>query len=693
MLGSGAHVKIGSVEYRLAEQVEGHYNHSYESPFAQPQDIAGMDGKRTLKGDKILWAIDDWSGGEGNKIYYPDQPTKFYYGDYSNVRKRGQITGRPARARATIATSSAEDKPARFAAGDGALWVLQGYNALAYTTDGTTWTDKADADFRTDPDYYKTAAIGDMFHLYYASWDPNVAAGGYIRIIDRVTTGGASTKVIEDQNCSGAWADIAFLGGYLYAWSGTELTRVDISDSSAFPLTGGLTAGVFVSPVLWEKTALQALELGVDYFAGMVNCDRQLAMFISAPGAVSQVYTYSDENGFAPLWTAPLGFTVRKIAYLNGKLYLTGHWGQADLTTSAVGKGAMYAIDMDTLQAEFVTWFRREAVDTMPMEAIAPSYGNQLLVAGYHTGRLFVYDADLAAVSLLDDLNSTNGSVRNNTDDVTFDTDDGSLNGHHITDVITWGNKRYALVNDVYTSGAGNLQIFAWSDDEIDNRQNTVVTLAPELLADSFSGEHDMGLPYDAKILEGVHVTYATEDAATTSGLKAGQSIVVKLYMDGSNPVTVGTITSATTPSTGVKGRHFLALHDSGNNYKFYKVKVELNLIADRVSATNYQVPIVRAVTIEAAPLQQVEVWDLVLDVKDELPGSRPTSRKLLSSTLRDNILTAVENQDAVTFLDGARYRGKGEYTTHTVVIQNPTDGIDRNAEGTMRIRLRAVTT
>ena len=68
MLASGGHVSIGGVEYVLAIDDEPHYHHRFESLFAPTSAIAGEIAKEQIRPEKLLWAITDWSGGEGAQI-------------------------------------------------------------------------------------------------------------------------------------------------------------------------------------------------------------------------------------------------------------------------------------------------------------------------------------------------------------------------------------------------------------------------------------------------------------------------------------------------------------------------------------------------------------------------------------------------------------------------------------------------
>ena len=92
MLASGAHVSIGGVEYMLAEDEEqGHYVHQFETLFANATAIAGETAKSQLRPEKLLWSMTDWSGGEGARIYYPTDPTRYDVGSLVNVTEPSRL--------------------------------------------------------------------------------------------------------------------------------------------------------------------------------------------------------------------------------------------------------------------------------------------------------------------------------------------------------------------------------------------------------------------------------------------------------------------------------------------------------------------------------------------------------------------------------------------------------------------------
>ena len=55
-LASGAHVKLGAVEYMIDESVKGHYDHRFRDASTSKPDIVGSWGKEQVPvAGRLLW--------------------------------------------------------------------------------------------------------------------------------------------------------------------------------------------------------------------------------------------------------------------------------------------------------------------------------------------------------------------------------------------------------------------------------------------------------------------------------------------------------------------------------------------------------------------------------------------------------------------------------------------------------------
>jgi hypothetical protein len=239
-------------------------------------------------------------------------------------------------------------------------------------------------------------------------------------------------------------------------------------------------------------------------------------------------------------------------------------------------------------------------------------------------------------------------------------------------------------------TGTGtSLQVISWDDGVKENRD------ASQAISGTLeSGEWDYGLPQEQKALIGFYVTYEVTDPATDSGLLANSRITISYATDEGISVTptytaLDVITSTTIVTA--KGRHFLPVSDADSTKKFSRLKIKITLDNN---STAVAPPIVYSVVAESQLMAYAETWDLAVRVQDEDANqNHPRSRQVDASVLRDNLLNLAVNKEIVEFQDGARYgpRPNAAFTTHTVMVEDPTDVIDHGGEGYMQIKLRSV--
>lgn len=642
MLASGAHVEIGGVQYLLEEAVDEHYVHRFLSLFSRhdggdiEQPIPGTQ-KISARPERLLWTVDDWSGGEGNRVWYPDDPTVYHRSGgigtgEANPRIRGRITGRPAKASVTVATGEVDERVFLVQGVGGRVWAIGNRQAHYSDNAGETFTAHPSNPLAGVSDIAKAVA-GNEDAIWAVFWD------GTLRNIRKLTTA-ASTEVVT----GGQSASIPDLGatvfrGRLYTWNGRKLFEYDIEDT--LPLGTGSRRVAF-------NLGLDTASL-IGVRGGMVAGETRL-YFFSANLGVTQVYEYRHRGGARPMWKLPLGFTGESISYQLGVLFVFGHFG-SDAVSS--GRGAIYALPLASRSPLFINWVR-EAENLRPQRS-APSYGAQVMFTTDNTSRVFIYDMELDAVSMMDIPTTTLA----------------------IGDVLT--NQKYRLVAmyDTGSSGVGNYTIYRYSDDQLANAETN--TAIPEVE----TGVWEFDYPNETKTLLGFHVAHTP--------LVAGQSILVEYQIDESNSwVSAGSVTA-----TGGVGRHFLAVSTDASTIKFQNLKWRVSAPAAGVGVAP---PVIRSVTAEASLPGYDEVWDLIVKVNDEQNQSRTSKRKVDSVRLRDNLELLATNGNIAAFKDGYRYHVKSDtadvgYKEYDVVVENPTDIITHNAEGIMAVRLRKIQT
>src|SRR5574341_1455860 len=94
-----AHVSINGVKYLLDEGTPDHYVHEIPGDFPHDSASIAIQGTQQLQTNRhrLLWAMSDWVGGEGNRVYYSDDPGVYDYSVALNTRIPGQFTARPKR--------------------------------------------------------------------------------------------------------------------------------------------------------------------------------------------------------------------------------------------------------------------------------------------------------------------------------------------------------------------------------------------------------------------------------------------------------------------------------------------------------------------------------------------------------------------------------------------------------------------
>ena len=675
MLPSGGHVKIGEYEFLLDEQVPDHYAHDFEPAYVQKVEIAGAPGKASYKPERLMWSLDDWGAGEGGRIFTDEDPFLYEKSDGANGRIRGRITGRPDRSLVdgVLTTARVEDKPFLTTA-DGKLWYAGSYR-IGFTDSGDSWTvvnstGTAGTDFTQlqskSTNYKITAVAGDHEWLYYTAWH-SASSGTRILLRKQAENTVIAETVQSEVGSSAPFAGMALMNGRLYGWTGRRLWEFDVFQS--LPLAAKHRRKVFDTGADPGSGA----GLGSTWFADVVASENALFYFYSTRGR-SNVYMFK-QGVPRPIWQAPFGFTIKSMRYQNGILFMSGFWA-----ASTDGWGALYALPLDNFRPVFVSFLRRHDQLHLQMDDIASSYGNTIMLSASNTGHIFIYDADLDAVSVMDDL----GSSTQLTDTLVFT--DGN---QKIGDLITHGPRRAAIIYDPSDSGAGEYQFVYYEDDELDGRQGG--TSVGNVANVTYSPKHDFGIPFEQKALHGFHVAYEVEDTSTTSGLRLGQEIKVEYSLDGGAWTEAATLTSSTTPSGGVKGRHFITVASSSNSSKFFLMQIRFTLTGKFVSSNSYPTPILLSLATEASLASLIEKWQLVVRVKDEGGNSKVSDRDWAGETARDFLEDLAENKSVISFLDGYRYRAPGSFTTHDVVVERVRDMITRNAEGDCMVELRAV--
>lgn len=651
-IAGGYDVQLGSNKFVLDMKEEKPYSFFLrQKQQSGDRQIFSPDDAKMASSDELLaWDITDWSGGEGARRWYKEDPTVYDYATGLNGRIRGQITTRPDRDSVSVSTDD-QRKKCYLAAGAGRLWFAQG-QTLRYSTDaGATWTN-ASSTLNLAANYVVTAVAGDFEALYvFAATTAN-------RIVRKISfPAGVLTgaDVVAAHAATAPWIGATIMGGLLYGWTGRKLYEFDLT--ATLPLTLDKN---------YRKVFDTTNELDYSNFGGSsagswwgecVASENRVYCHVGMEGQTS-VYEFDGTAGLE-VWRMDQGFTGKSMVVQGGLLYVNGHWSGESSPTG--GFGCSYILVLDGLVPDFLGWYRKADQENFQMQEACNSYGKQIMTAAAKNGKVFIYDASFDSISMLDDL-----ALGSN---------------DKIGAMLTYGTKRLVLV---YSPGAGAagtaVTLYRYSSDEPNDREDT--GSITELFE---SGAFDYDRPHDTKTLQSVYVTFEP--------LVTNQRIIVEYNHDNQGWTTLGTVTSATTGSS--TGRVVLTASTGANDLKFFREEIRVTL--DNNSTGGVKPPILYAVCPVAKAMSKEKVWDLYIRVRDEHQDrGRGRSRGSKAEILRDYLRNLFDLQKPFTFLDGARYASKPNYySTHVVtlevledVIDTPREGEDARAEGTMFVRL-----
>lgn len=710
-LASKAHVKIGPHELLLDETIDAgstvgslyrpHYRKIYNSLFNPKVNIAGSPTKEGVRPERLLWFVDDWSGGENNRTWEQNDPTVYNYSYGMNSRIRGQITGRPARLVSPVGANTdsngdVRDRPI-FGVSQSYLWLLGSNAVVAYTNTASQWTLATTTQIglsATSTDYRITAAAGNDNYMFYSAFFATTGTNTGSRILKGMVAGSNAVDVQATATGKYPYAGLCMLQGFLYAWTGGNLFRLDVSDPTQFPFATQSTYVVKIGSS--GSDPLTSNVFGTKWWANCVATEHSVCCFYSSDGQ-STVYEFDlNGGGFTPIWAAPLGLTIKAMQYENSVLFISGHWGG---DTNQRGFGFLHAINIHTKQEEHVDFVRRQNLLNLEMQEMAQSYGNQILLAAGRTGRIFVYDGDLDALSMLDDLPTSGsgaGSVEdaypqvNATESLLF-----VANDHRIGDMITYGTNRYvaiyrpgsATANDLgytatLTATQYSYRVLNYSDDEPANRQSATAT--NDYTVPLEESIWDFDVPFEQKMLVGFDVTY---DPLTT-----GQSFWIQYSVDGGGWKTTTVYNSAS--ADAAKGRTFIDLTSTATATNFYEMKYRIYVQGTGTGGLYYQPPVIKGVCVEAQVVAYDITWDLLVYVKDPKPKEprQGTFATMVSGYAIRNYLTNLRVlKTPVQFLDGYVSNNPGVFDTWTVTVEDVSDTIVHAGEGTMKVSLRTI--
>lgn len=186
----------------------------------------------------------------------------------------------------------------------------------------------------------------------------------------------------------------------------------------------------------------------------------------------------------------------------------------------------------------------------------------------------------------------------------------------------------------------------------------------PEITATTLfqTAWYDFGLA-ETKVLSSVRLT--TE--------KWPANWQAKIYVD------VGDLTWDLLGTVGTtNGTVFdLPVSVAGDTKQFSNLRLRVEF-----DGTGTSFPVIQNIELKAQIAEHSPTWQLLIDLADELTGGEAGAAKIA------NLETAADSGTVISFLDGAKNRLTGQYSTHNVIVDACSINLQRSGEGVAQVTL-----
>lgn len=657
MLPGGADLELNGVRYWLAQEddsVRDPYLWYLESLYGS-EERTGGDVQESPNKALRFFVRDTFRGGSGQKFYDDEHPSRYWKGNANPRGFPGSIGPPPTRTQehAPTLTAGPADyimqgvNPAKIVAAGGKLWAFGIQQAYYSSDEGATWTENTAVESLVDANaanyitavgsdgkypwfYYNEQGSGEDF-VYYCDSTTTVA-----QAIDFTNDDPMERGLVKMATCLGymfglAMEDDTNKTANLYAWSIQECV-----DGGAYTFNENNDRVYF----LGSEVPIADLDDDAAY-ADLVAGDDAVYFFASPAGATVTIHEYTPQltqvGAGRPLWTPAPGFTAQKLCHHMGKLLAAGTFN---------GLCALYILDVESNIPAFAG-FIGEGDAVTNVRCMSSSTGTEVLIGcdDGTTSYVYVYDIALDAFSTLDSFTIAAEEA--------------------LTDCIAIGARRLAVG---LTDGESALVINSWNTDKAaSTRSWTYEDVA-----------YDWGRPFEGKTLFGFHVV---QDPTVASG-----TITVEYQLDED-----GVWISAGATTAGEKHR-YLKVADATLASPTTKTFRTLRF---RLTGAN------GARCLSFSPRVYVNTYQQMFQLKIaavHMDGEkRSVGDKLGQGQIRRTLKTLAKNQTVVTLKDGRDYPNVDDdtidvgYTLYDVVVEDPVDRSDSEAEGYFQVSLRSV--
>jgi hypothetical protein len=640
LITSEFHVSLGGVNYRLAEDAEGEHYVRTKEPLRAPnaQIVQGEQAaKYNIRPDVLLWTWTNWSGGEGQLKFNPEDPNRSLILEGVNWNTRpGVLTKgyQPDRVQNsaggafTVRSGLTHAGPSNLMY---AVGVGTGQDDRYPWNTASPWKWQAGVSFgTTDGAWNEQAVAGDNNYIYYVKTG---TASVY-----RATPASGTATHLNDQ-AENVECQLAELGDYLYKFNKNgkvfELSKTTVNTTTA-------------ETAVFDFSSNGTIWITNFYGRKIVAGDNRIYV-MAVYGARTIIYE------IVPSAASGTGFG-RELARIDGQKGESMWWHGGFLWWSAVtyqpdgtdgpSRGIYY------LQPGGAWGTIGEVRSVEIGEAIA---GKRMIggAATLHTSAFALpgtwsgRTADQARMSLFEIDAITGGFGQTGFGYDIFTEEMQALD-------IAYHDGVYVVAQVDKAAGTSYTQAMWTTNAYDDTNENSAVSpafdfdIASEKVLHSIEVECD---PLPAAAI--IDVAYSLDGAAWVP--------LAAITLDGSTGVSFQISTAASTKT-------------------FRSMQLRLELHGNSTAS-----PVIRAINVRAGVEQHLNTWQMILDCSDESSPRGHTGATLMSN------LRQLAESTVFELLDGYENRQLDWYWTYDVVIDSMSFVQDRPGEGIVQVVLREV--
>ena len=616
-----SHVKINGENYRLDESGEGQHYIQTKQPLRPPnaQLVQGESGVFQLRPDLLLWSWTDWSSGENQiKLDSSDTGRAYILQNVNPFRRRGEVAAGYAPALAQDSTGASD-------------FAVPGTLVKAY---GSLFMVGSAVDDVFEWDGAKFGAAEDITSATAAS-DPNSAIGDQQYLFVHET----GTTKIHRRTSGGTWSNhndqcaltgeimMVELGAYVYIWEPLSGKVYEISKATANTATA--ETEIHNVPISSAVNADQYL---------MVAGDNRIYLAVSINGETfvhEIIPTSAAGTGFGTELSRIPGITAEAVFYSGGTLFLVGYDKLPDGTVGADRQ--IFYIDPEGTYGTLGSL--RGFTKTNGPSTIypVPAGGRLALSALALPGTWEDDDADAVRMSLFE-IDQVSGGI------AMTGSHGGELSStEQATSLVYFEGKYFTSLTT---------KCMYWDHSAVEDTIDGIAV----------SPSNDFGVA-EQKILEKIEVV--------CDPLPAGSAIHLGYSLDDAG-WSNSTIVSAT---NAVGGTYTVSTSSATQTFRSMRVRVLLD-------GASGSAPVVKAINTFVRVNKHLRVWDLILDLADDMAHGYNGAKLLanLTGLAENTVFEFVDNYVNHDHTDGP--------DTIAVVLDSLSLNLSQEGEGQAQIRL-----